>query len=174
MGTSPSARPRISMHTTSFRTELPIQEDTFVCDPLERYLLLVVFLLPPNKPPSSLRGAGVPVHMCIISVRCPYLAGHVKAALKSASGDGVGAQEWRENGSGSESQIPTAELCLEHATADTVSLLARYLYTDELATDASGKALGTLGRLAKELFLPRRVEGATRASMRHQAVWCNL
>lgn len=100
--------------------------------------------------------AGVPVHMCIVSVRCPYLTGHIEAALKhSSSGDSrilVGAaQQANEN-----DRLPTVALCLEHATADTVRLLVFYLYTDEIPSDGvSGEMLGTLGGLAKELLLPR-------------------
>lgn len=108
-------------------------------------------------PDAARRGdRGVPVHMCIVSVRCPYLTGHIEAALKhSSSGDSrilVGAaQQANEN-----DRLPTVALCLEHATADTVRLLVFYLYTDEIPSDGvSGEMLGTLGGLAKELLLPR-------------------
>lgn len=109
-----------------------------------------------NVLPDTTTAAGVPVHMCLVSARCPYLAGHIEAALKNDSdGDartGAGAaRQADENG-----RLPMATLCLEHATADTVRLLVRYLYTDEVLSDGvSGKTFGTLVGLAKELLLPR-------------------
>lgn len=49
-------------------------------------------------------------------------------------------------------------LCLEHASADTVALLVRYLYTDDIPTDGvSGEVLNSLAGLAQELMLPRCV-----------------
>lgn len=98
--------------------------------------------------------------MCVISVRCPYLAGHVQAALKSGDeeGDGEDEGEGFTGGRGENKEEPTvarASVCLEHATPETLSLLVRYLYTDEVPDGPSGEVLGTLGGLAKELLLPR-------------------
>lgn len=104
--------------------------------------------------------------MCLISARCPYLAGHIEAALKSSGEGDVGSeaegadagQKRKQQEADKEGGLQTATLCLEHATATTVKLLVRYLYTDELpAEGVSGETLGTLGGLAKELTLPRCV-----------------
>lgn len=94
--------------------------------------------------------------MAVVSVRCPYLAGHVQAALKGGE-DGVSRQRQDEGegmGEGT-SSLPAAEVCLEHATVETLSLLVRYLYTDELVGDVSGKDLKGLIDLANEMRLPR-------------------
>lgn len=50
-------------------------------------------------------------------------------------------------------------LCLEHASAETVALLVRYLYTDDIPTGGvSGEVLNSLAGLARELLLPRCVD----------------
>lgn len=128
---------------------------------------------PPDRPTalaitgiSHRNDTGVPVHMCLISARCPYLAGHIEAALKnSGEGDlgfeagGADAdQKRKQQKMDTAGGLQTATLCLEHATATTLRLLVRYLYTDELPTERmSSETLGTLGGLAKELTLPRCV-----------------
>lgn len=132
--------------------------------------------------------------MSVISARCPYLLGHIEAARKHAcssaatpsavaeeahEGSDSGALS-RDNTSGRSSRSSSGisardkngaseaavVLCLEHATADTVALLARYLYTDEIASPdgssdggviVSGEALDALAGLAQELLLPRSV-----------------
>lgn len=98
---------------------------------------------------------GVSVHMCVVSARCPYLAGHVAAALKNDHDRPAAAHEDGVDDVGGDGKLARVELWLEHATADTLSLLARYLYTDEVPADAAGETLGTLGGLARELLLPR-------------------
>lgn len=50
-------------------------------------------------------------------------------------------------------------LCLEHASAETIALLVRYLYTDDIPTGGvSGEVLNSLAGLARELLLPRCVD----------------
>lgn len=93
--------------------------------------------------------------MSVISARCPYLLGHIEAARKSSSASA--AANTNENGADNDGDVSKrVVLCLEHASAETVPLLARYLYADELPSDAtSGKTLEALARLANELLLPR-------------------
>lgn len=116
--------------------------------------------LPPYQPAKKTT-TGVPAHMSVISARCPYLVGHIEAARKSSSASTAAAtKEIREedaNGDGgSDAVSKKVVLCLEHASAETVALLVRYLYADELPSDAtSGKTLEALARLANELLLPR-------------------
>lgn len=89
--------------------------------------------------------------MSVISARCPYLAGYIEAAKRAEREEGQSDGATLE-----ESELPmVAELHLEHANADTIPLLARYLYTDEVQLGVPGKTLGELGGLAQELFLPR-------------------
>ncbi|CAM9515190.1 unnamed protein product [Ectocarpus sp. 6 AP-2014] len=107
-------------------------------------------------PDTASRGEpGVPAHMSVISARCPYLMGHIEAARKSTSASA--AADTNENGAGNDGDASKrVVLCLEHASAETVPLLTRYLYADELPSDAtSGKTLEALARLANELLLPR-------------------
>ncbi|CBN75162.1 conserved unknown protein [Ectocarpus siliculosus] len=107
-------------------------------------------------PDATSRGEpGVPAHMSVISARCPYLMGHIEAARKSTSASA--AADTNENGADNDGDASKrVVLCLEHASAETVPLLARYLYADELPSDAtSGKTLEALARLANELLLPR-------------------
>lgn len=113
--------------------------------------------MPPPAHLLYLFRPGIPVHVCLISVRCPYLAGHVEAALTNKNNlDGSNNINHGRAGRNNSGDRPVAELCLEYATVETVRLLVRYLYTDELpAEGVSGEALGTLGGLAKELMLPR-------------------
>lgn len=93
--------------------------------------------------------------MAVISARCLYLVGHVDAALKAEAEDkGIGGGKRRVTRRRGD-QPRTVTLCLEHATAGTVPLLVRYLYTDEVPQDMSGQTLDTLGRLAQEVLLPR-------------------
>ncbi|CAM9542500.1 unnamed protein product [Pylaiella littoralis] len=120
-------------------------------------------------PDAALRGepAGVPAHTSVISARCPYLIGHIEAARKSsppspATGNGDDARNRDNDGDGGEDAkggagvSKTVALCLEHASADTVRLLARYLYTDEVpAAEVAGETLDALAGLAQELLLPR-------------------
>lgn len=103
--------------------------------------------------------------MSIISARCPYLTGYIDAARKSsalsaAAGTTTTATDtWnvRSSNHDGEGDVPKAVvLCLEHASAETVPMLARYLYTDALLSDdASGETLDALAGLAQELMLPR-------------------
>ena len=93
--------------------------------------------------------------MCVISARCLYLAGYIKAALK-------GAEEERRDGDllphGSNSELPkTATFFLENATADAVGLLVQYLYTDDVPSDVAGQTLLALAGLGQDLLLPRWV-----------------
>ena len=94
---------------------------------------------------ATTMNAGIPAHMSVISARCPYLTGHIEAARKSSTPD-----------------VPKAVvLCLEHASAETVPLLVRYLYTDAFfSKDISGGTLDALAGLAQELMLPRYCIGA--------------
>lgn len=123
----------------------------------------------PIRPPGGgvTTKAGVPAHTSVISARCPYLIGHIEAARKSsppspATGNGDDARNRDNDGDGGEDAkggagvSKTVALCLEHASADTVRLLARYLYTDEVpAADVAGETLDALAGLAQELLLPR-------------------
>lgn len=83
----------------------------------------------------------------MVSARCPYLTGHIEAARKSSPLPSIPGD------------APKAVvLCLEHASEDTVALLVRYLYTDDIPTDGvSGEILNSLAGLAQELMLPRCV-----------------
>lgn len=83
--------------------------------------------------------------------------GHIEAARKSSSASAAAAtKEIRDDANDDGDVSKRVVLCLEHAGADIIALLARYLYIDELPSDAtSGKTLEALARLANELLLPR-------------------
>lgn len=101
--------------------------------------------------------------MSIISARCPYLTGYIEAARKpsapsvAAGATITAADPGSVRNHDGDADVPKAVvLCLEHASAETVSLLVRYLYTDALLSDdASGETLDALAGLAQELMLPR-------------------
>lgn len=83
----------------------------------------------------------------MVSARCPYLTGHIEAARKSSPPPSAPADSPR-----------AVLLCLEHASADTVALLVRYLYTDDIPKGGvSGETLDSLAELAQEIMLPRCV-----------------
>lgn len=141
-----------------------------VCGPPPAALcpLCTVPLLP--RPQKNVRRrkkmkAGVPAHMSVISVRCPYLIGYIEAARKSSSpspATGQGDVRTYANGSdddesaGGAGVSKTVVLCLEHANVDTVGLLMRYIYTDEIpVADVPGETLDAVAGLAQELLLPR-------------------
>lgn len=87
----------------------------------------------------------------MLSVRCPYLLGHVEAALKPHE-----EQESGDDARGLRDELPRkVQLCLEHASTDAIGLLVRYLYTDEVPLGVSGGILDALASLAKEVMLPR-------------------
>ncbi|CAM9444842.1 unnamed protein product, partial [Hapterophycus canaliculatus] len=122
------------------------------------------------SPDAARRGEpGVPAHMSVISARCPYLMGHIEAARKHASSRAATRAATSPAAVDEENAAETAVvLCLEHATTDTVALLARYLYTDEIPSSdgggggggggvVSGETLDALAGLAQELLLPRSV-----------------
>lgn len=95
--------------------------------------------------------------MCVISARCLYLAGYVKAALAAAAEEealnGGSTQQQRSSGN-----VPkTASFMLENATADAVGLLVQFLYTDEVPSDVPGQTLLALAGLGQDLLLPRWV-----------------
>lgn len=100
--------------------------------------------------------------MCVISARCLYLAGYIKAALEAAEdeetrddGDDDLLQRKNNNSSG---ELPkTATFFLENATADAVGLLVQYMYTDEVPSDVAGQTLLALAGLGQDLLLPRWV-----------------
>lgn len=89
--------------------------------------------------------------MPVIAARCPYLVGHVEAALKAGQDDSSKIPQPPSY------RLQVAALCLEHATADSLDLLVRYLYTDEVPPGVSGGDLDTLAGLARETLLSRCV-----------------
>lgn len=105
-----------------------------------------------RRGPQPKTRAGLPAHLSVVSARCPYLIGHIEAARKSSPSPSPSTP-----GYGSRSRA--VELCLEHASADTVALLVRYLYTDDIPAGGgvSGEVLNSLAGLARELLLPRCV-----------------
>lgn len=112
--------------------------------PITRLLLLSPRLL------STLnKTQGVAVHVAIVSARCPYLAGHVEAALKDMK-----QGERNGNDDGGE-QRDTISVSLEHGSAETLALAVRFMYTDEVPLGISGETLNALAGLAKELMIPR-------------------
>ena len=78
--------------------------------------------------------------MCVISARCLYLAGYIKAALEAAEEETRdGKMPQRSSNSG----LPkTVTFFLENATADAVGLLVQYLYC-LLYTSPSPRDLST-------------------------------
>lgn len=92
--------------------------------------------------------------MCVISARCLYLAGYIKAALEAAEEETRDGKMQRSSNSG----LPkTVTFFLENATADAVGLLVQYLYTDEVPSDVAGQTLLALAGLGQDLLLPRSV-----------------